>query len=757
MFKDTQEWAARVEGRATPVSVPANQRIGWVVGEFAEHPAIRWRFGAYARMRGIRPVEATVEGKYDLVWLSQSADYTAWSRYPRSSAKLIVDLCDDYLSEPAFTPRDTTRELGKFVLRQHRHLHFSFHNVVEAMCRRADAVVVGSDIQRERVKPFCPRVVKILDIHSDSLGSRKNDYRAGKVVHIGWEGFPALENLAAIMPVLRAFAERQKIALHIVTLGKQFRFRDHFATDVRRKLGKVCRGVPFYLYDWTSAMTSRILTGCDLAIIPLDLSSKFNVGKPANKLLLYWQMGVPVLTSALPSYQAEMKECGAVTCCGNQTEWRAMLERFATNESLRRDTANRAFDYVDRKYAESEIALQWDQLVTDLGASRPRGRLQQQSMDLAGPKLESSFKETVMLFAPGPVEMEESICRIAARPSLPYFRGAVFAETVKSVSQQVKYLFQTASLPLPITASGTGLMEMAVTNLLDPGDTALVINGGSFGQKWVDICRAFDVKVIECKAELGKSPDLNALSEMLKANVDAVLVNMHETSTGYLYDIEELGSMARSRGALLIVDGVSSIGADPFRMDDWHVDCAMVSTQKALALLPGLGYIAFSDRAAERMARVKRKRYYFDAPKYILNLQRGMTPFTPAMASLLQLEERMKQIVALGLDRWIGGHAERARCFRERLLRSSSEYAIFPERSSNALTAVLLPEDVSSGAIIEFMREKYDWWFAPAPTSACDRYLRVSHMGNVDREQLEEVVVRLEAAVDSIRGKGKSS
>lgn len=359
-----------------------------------------------------------------------------------------------------------------------------------------------------------------------------------------------------------------------------------------------------------------------------------------------------------------------------------------------------------------------------------------------------------MLLAPGPVEMEESICRIAAMPSLPYFRGAGFAETVKKVSEDVKYLLRTRSMPLPVTASGTGLMEMAVANLLDGCDAAVVINGGAFGQKWVDICEAYGVKTIQCKAELGEIPDLNLLRDLITPEVKAVLVNMHETSTGYLYDIPALASIVQESSALLIVDGVSAIGADPFEMDAWGIDCAFVSTQKALALLPGLGYIAFSDRAVERMSHVTRHRYYFDARPYLANMPRGMTPFTPAMACILQMQERMAQIVAMGLERWIQKHADLANSFRRRLLEGSDEFAIFPRRSSNALTAIRLPEDVLSQDLIAYLRDHYDWWFAPAPTRLAGRYLRVSHMGNVDESAMYEVVSKLTEAVGTVRTKG---
>ena len=360
-----------------------------------------------------------------------------------------------------------------------------------------------------------------------------------------------------------------------------------------------------------------------------------------------------------------------------------------------------------------------------------------------------------MLFSPGPVEMEKSICEIASLQSLPYFRGKKFAEIVIRVSEDVKYLFQTESTPLPITASGTGLMEMALTNLLNLGSKVVVINGGSFGQRWVDMCRAFHIGVLELKTELGKSPNMDLLRDMLKSDVDAVLVNMHETSTGYLYDVEEIGRLTNERGILLIVDAVSSLGADMFKMDEWSVDCAMVSTQKALALMPGLGYITFSKRALETIPKINRDRYYFNAIDYIRNIQRGMTPFTPAMVSILQVEARMRQIKTIGLYNWIKRHAHLANIFRKELLSRGSDFAIFPERCSNALTSVTLPEGISANKIITYMRDKYDWWFAPNPTKS-DSYLRISHMGNLNEDVMKLVVTRLLEAVDVIK-KGDSA
>ncbi len=342
----------------------------------------------------------------------------------------------------------------------------------------------------------------------------------------------------------------------------------------------------------------------------------------------------------------------------------------------------------------------------------------------------------MLLLAPGPVEMEESICQIGGTRKLPYFRGKDFAETVMALTEDLKYLFQTRNTPLTITASGTGLMEMAIVNLLNRGDKVVVLNGGTFGSRWVSMCRAFGVEVTQFEVGLGQSPDLDELEDRLSSRPKAVLVNAHETSTGYLYDIAAIGRLTNSAGILLIVDAVSSIGADEFRMDDWHVDCALVSTQKALALMPGLGFIAFSQRAKAIIPSVVQPRAYFDALDYMANIPRGMTPFTPGMHAILQARKRLSHIKAIGIDKWIQQHADVAGVFRTAMC--SAGYALFPERSSNAITSICLPNGVTMSQIVNYLREKNDWWFAPNPTKRED-YLRISHMGNLDKDTMRTV------------------
>jgi len=354
----------------------------------------------------------------------------------------------------------------------------------------------------------------------------------------------------------------------------------------------------------------------------------------------------------------------------------------------------------------------------------------------------------MLLFTPGPTEMEQDIRDIAAM-RLPYFRGQEYTKMMLELTENLKYLFRTENTPLTLTASGSGVMEMALLNLLNPGDRVVVLNCGTFGGKWTTMCRSFGVVPHEIKPELGEIPDLEKLSDAITGEVRAVLVTAHETSTGLLNDIKAIGEITRSRGVLLIVDAVSSIGADLFAMDDWHCDCALVSSQKALACMPGLSFIAFSERAWQVVPSVKRHRYYFDAEEYMQNIRRGMVPYTPAMNVTFQVHERLARIRRSGLTAYIDGHVAKAKAFRERMLQSG-DFSLFAQRQSNALTSLLLPEGCTMSEVIAFIRDKYDWYVAPNPTQD-QRYLRVSHMGAITIENLLELAEKIEEACRSFR------
>jgi len=338
-----------------------------------------------------------------------------------------------------------------------------------------------------------------------------------------------------------------------------------------------------------------------------------------------------------------------------------------------------------------------------------------------------------MLFTPGPTEMDEEIRAIGAQP-LPYFRAAEYCERVQALTDGLKYLFRTAETPLTVTASGTAGMEMAIVNLFNPGDRLVSVNGGTFGEKWGGMARALGMRVKEIALPHGQDPDLSRIVEAVTTNTRGILLTGHETSTGYGYDIRAILSALAGRDCLTVVDGVSSIGADPFAMDEWGCDCAIACSQKALACMPGLVFVAFSERAERRLRETRHHRSYLDARTYLDNIDRGMLPFTPAMHATFQVARVLEKIRVDGLDRHLAAIASRASAFRA-YFQGCAGFGVFPNRCSNALSAISLPEGVRASDLVRALQEKYGATLPMNPTGA-EHFIRISHMGAQDQATL---------------------
>ncbi|GAB4399083.1 MAG: alanine--glyoxylate aminotransferase family protein [Rhodoferax sp.] len=340
-----------------------------------------------------------------------------------------------------------------------------------------------------------------------------------------------------------------------------------------------------------------------------------------------------------------------------------------------------------------------------------------------------------MLFTPGPTEMSLDIRQIGTQ-ALPYFRSADYCAHVLELTERLKPLFGTRQTPLTITASGTGGMEMALVNLFNPGDAVLYVNGGTFGAKWGQMARDLGLKAIEFAVPHGQDIPVQALLDAVTPEVRGVLLSGHETSTGQRFDLAPITKALAGGDCLSVVDGVSAIGCDPFDMDAWGVDCATACSQKGLACMPGLVFVAFSERALHRLRQTHHHRSYFDARVYLDNIGRGMLPFTPAMHAGFQVSAMLERILRVGLDRHLAGIAERANGFR-RYMREAGLPG-FAQTPSNALSSLRLPAGVHATPLAQRMRERHDAILPLNPTKAED-FIRVSHMGEQTAEQLQQL------------------
>jgi len=332
------------------------------------------------------------------------------------------------------------------------------------------------------------------------------------------------------------------------------------------------------------------------------------------------------------------------------------------------------------------------------------------------------------LLAPGPTPVPERVALAMARPAL-YHRAPEFAEVLLDCVAKLRLLFKTAEPVVLLSASATGGMEAAVANLLGPGDAAVVVRGGKFGERWGDLCSAYGVPFEAIDVEWGRSVDPASVDAALAKRPDAkaLLVTASETSTGVRHPVEALGPICRARGALLVVDGVTAVGCFDVPMDAWGIDCMVVGSQKALMLPPGLTAVALSARAREALERSKHPRYYFDLRKELKNHEKGQTAFTPATSLVVGLREALTMIEEEGLDNVFARHARLAHATREGARALGLE--LFADRPTPACTAIRVPAGVDGSALVKRIRERWGVTIAGGQDRLKGKIIRLAHLG----------------------------
>lgn len=342
-------------------------RIGYVpYSESLTRPGDRRRFVHYARSRDLQFEIADPSKKYDVVMVAENADLSVWSDYDRGGAKVIYDFIDSYLAIPRTDLKGRLRGLAKYASGQSRYLRLDHWAALESMCRRSDAVICATEEQARDILPFCGNVHQILDVHQAVAIAAKTDYRAGEVFNLVWEGLPEnVGSLATLREVLATLQSRRRIALHLVT---DLRFNRHLGRFGRTHTADIARGLceHVYLYEWNEQMCSAIISASDLAIIPIDLDNPLAAGKPENKLLLFWRMGMPTITSATPAYSRAMARADLPMACRDEQDWLQTLEHYMVDEPSRRTGGMAGKALAESAYGEQVILKQWDALFESL-------------------------------------------------------------------------------------------------------------------------------------------------------------------------------------------------------------------------------------------------------------------------------------------------------------------------------------------------------------------------------------------------------
>lgn len=338
--------------------------------------------------------------------------------------------------------------------------------------------------------------------------------------------------------------------------------------------------------------------------------------------------------------------------------------------------------------------------------------------------------------------MSSEAVRAVGAEQVPYFRTAEFSALLKENEALVKEFAgaDDSARAVFITGSGTASMESVIMNVLTPRDRALVVDGGSFGHRFVELLELHEIPHTVIKMKPGEALREERLKEFEGQEYTAFVVNTHETSTGVLYDMPMISSFCKRNGCLFVADSISAFLADPFNMKELGVDIMITGSQKALACPPGVSLIILSERSIKRVEENHCKCMYLDLNLALKNGERGQTPFTPAVGTLRQIHTRLLEIKQSGgAETEIQRTAGLAEYFRNRLAEEKLPFEIVSESMSNAVTP-LHPTTASAYDIFLAMKDEYGIWVCPNGGDLHDTVFRVGHIGDLKREDYDVLI-----------------
>lgn len=354
------------------------------------------------------------------------------------------------------------------------------------------------------------------------------------------------------------------------------------------------------------------------------------------------------------------------------------------------------------------------------------------------------------LMTPGPTPIPPDVLLSMAKPII-HHRTPQFQKILQEVEENLKYVFQTKNDVLIFASSGTGAMEGAVCNLLSPGDKAITVQGGKFGERWTEICQAYGIEAVVVDVEWGKAVTAKEIEKRLSAdkNIKAVFATLCETSTGVETDIKALAQIAGKTGAILVVDAISGLGAVECKTDEWGVDVVVAGSQKGLMLPPGLAFVSLSQKAWKLVGQSKCPKYYFDFKESKKAMGKTDTPFTPAISLIIGLNDALKIIKEEGLEAIMARHKKMAKALRE-AAKALGLGLFSPSASSDAVTAVNVPQGIDGEKLVKVMRDEYGVGIAGGQSELKGKVFRVASMGYMNQFDIIVAISCLEIVLSKL-------
>ncbi|KAF0146067.1 MAG: soluble hydrogenase 42 kDa subunit [Nitrospirae bacterium] len=337
------------------------------------------------------------------------------------------------------------------------------------------------------------------------------------------------------------------------------------------------------------------------------------------------------------------------------------------------------------------------------------------------------------LLAPGPTPVPPEALLAMAMPII-HHRSPDFLPVLDSAKKGLQWLYQTKNDVLIICSTGTGGMVGSVNNFFSPGDKALVINAGNFGERWTKICKAYNLSVEEMKIDWGYAVKPEDVEKALKKDpsIKGVFVQASETSTGVYHDIKALASIVKKyENTIFVVDAISALVAHDLRMDEWGIDVMIGGSQKGVMLPPGLAFVGISEKAWKFAETSKSPKFYFNFTAERKKLKDNQTNFTSPVTLIIGLNECIKILQKEGLENAFARHAKLAHATREAVKAIGLEM-FTKESPSNSVTAINAPKGVDGQEIYKNLRVKYGITAAGGQGQAKGKIFRIAHLGYAD-------------------------
>ncbi len=345
---------------------------------------------------------------------------------------------------------------------------------------------------------------------------------------------------------------------------------------------------------------------------------------------------------------------------------------------------------------------------------------------------------------PGPTPCPKEVLQAMSRQMINH-RGPQFTQLLNDVTAKLKELFQTKADVFLLTGSGTGGLEAAIVNTLSPGDKVLSVSIGVFGERFASIAQQFGAEVVPLRFEWGKAADVDAVSQALKnePKIKAVLVTHNETSTGVTNDLEAISSVVKQFDKLLLVDAISSLGSINLPVDDWHGDVVVTASQKGWMVPPALAMVSVSPEAWQAHAKAKMPRFYWDFTKAKNYLEKGETPWTPAVSVVFGFAVALDMMLKEGLSNIFARHARVAQVARDGVKSLGLSLFADERHASNAVTAVAASNGLDPKKMNKILREEHQVILSGGQQELDGKIFRIGHLGWVNEDDIKAVISAL--------------